>query len=178
MDPQAALDELQSPTPLSILTISHPILASLDPSNHDRKRFSDDSNTSDQEARTPSAIQADLVHYQELFAKLRFSYVEQVTKERFLRAVTAETPEFVDGTENAELEAKLREDKAGLKEKKVEVRGMIGDLEEQGRSLAQRRFPCSETIERGSRDLTLIRLLRSPTPNHPTLRPPHLNRRP
>jgi len=83
------------------------------------------------------------VHYQELFSKLRFSYVEQVTKERFLRAVTAEVPEFVGQGENAELEAKLREDKAALKAKKEEVRGLIAVLEEQGRGLAGRESPRS-----------------------------------
>lgn len=139
MDASEALEQLQLPTELSILTISQPILH---PSS-EVKRISTGSTSSEQENRTPSALQADLVHYQELFSKLRFSYVEQVTKERFLRAVTAEAPEFVDGVENVELEEKLREDKAGLKEKKAEVKAMIGELEEQGRHLAERMFPLA-----------------------------------
>lgn len=140
MDASEALERLQTPNELSILTISQPII---NPGGAS-KRTSTGSTSSEQENRTPSALQADLVHYQELFSKLRFSYVEQVTKERFLRAVTAEVPEFVDGRENVELEEKLREDKAALKEKKVEVRAMIGELEEQGRHLAEsKRFPYS-----------------------------------
>lgn len=68
---------------------------------------------------------------------MRFSYVEQVTKERFLRAVTAEQPEFVTAAENAELEERLRGDKSALKQKKQEVREIISALEEQGRQLAR-----------------------------------------
>ena len=135
MDSAEALDQLAVPTTLSILTLSHPILHPSSPS----KRTSSSSATSDQDAqRTPSVIAADLTHYQELFSKLRFSYVEQVTKERFLRAVTAETPEFVGAGENAELDEKLRGDKEALRAKKEEVRGLIGVLEEQGRALAGR----------------------------------------
>jgi hypothetical protein len=130
MDPQDALEQLQQPTELYILNISQPILNPEAPAKRS-------SNASDQE-RTPSALQADLEHYRELFSKLRFSYVEQVTKERFLRAVTAEQPEFVDGDENRELGEKLAADKVALKARKEEVRGIIGDLEEQGRVLARR----------------------------------------
>lgn len=131
MDSTKALGLLHQPTELSILNISQPIL---NPTNSAKRS----SNASDQE-RTPSALQADLEHYRELFSKLRFSYVEQVTKERFLRAVTAEEPEFVDGEENRELQEKLVSDKAAMKAKKEEVRGIIGDLEEQGRVLAKRK---------------------------------------
>jgi hypothetical protein len=134
MSAQEALSQLQEPTDLYILSISHPILNPSAPSKRS-------SSASDQE-RTPSALQADLEHYRELFSKLRFSYVEQVTKERFLRAVTAEQPEFVDGDENRELGEKLAADKAALKARKEEVRGIIGDLEEQGRVLARRELPC------------------------------------
>jgi hypothetical protein len=131
MDAQNALEQLQQPAELYILNISQPILNPEAPAKRS-------SNASDQE-RTPSALQADLEHYRELFSKLRFSYVEQVTKERFLRAVTAEQPEFVDGDENRELGEKLAADKAALKARKEEVRGIIGDLEEQGRVLARRK---------------------------------------
>jgi hypothetical protein len=132
MSAQDPLSQLQQPTELYILSISQPILNPSAPAKRS-------SNASDQE-RTPSALQADLEHYRELFSKLRFSYVEQVTKERFLRAVTAEQPEFVDGDENRELGEKLAADKAALKARKEEVRGIIGDLEEQGRVLARREF--------------------------------------
>ncbi|OQO03251.1 hypothetical protein B0A48_11507 [Cryoendolithus antarcticus] len=131
MDVDTALSRLQAPSQLSILTLSHPLLEPRTPN----KRASDVSENPD---RTPSALQADHVHYQELFAKLRFSYVEQVTKERFLRAVIASPPEFVKGAQNAELEAELKDMKAGLKDKKAEVRAIIGELEETGRELVAR----------------------------------------
>lgn len=75
---------------------------------------------------------------QELFKKLRFSYMEQVTKERFLRAITSETPIFIEPQENAELEAKLAEEKVVLKAQKEEVAKMIVALEARGRELAKR----------------------------------------
>lgn len=88
----------------------------------------------------PAALTADLSHYRDLFSKLRFSYLEQVTKERFLRAVVADPPEFADAAENVELERKIGEDKKVLKGKKEEVKGICEELEEQGRMLAQREF--------------------------------------
>lgn len=93
-------------------------------------------NLSSSSSVPPAALTADLAHYRDLFSKLRFSYLEQVTKERFLRAIVADPPEFADAQQNAELEAKIGEDKAVLKGKKEEVRGMCGELEEQGRMLA------------------------------------------
>lgn len=84
----------------------------------------------------PAALTVDLAHYRDLFSKLRFSYLEQVTKERFLRAIVADPPEFADASENAELESKIAGDKEVLKGKKEEVRGMCAELEEQGRMLA------------------------------------------
>ena len=90
------------------------------------------------ENATPAILSADLAHYQDLFSKLRFSYVEQVTKERFLRAITSEKPEFVDPAENVELRERLAADKTALKERKAEVREIVEALEEQGRQLAGR----------------------------------------
>jgi hypothetical protein len=60
-------------------------------------------------------------------------------QERTPSALQAEQPEFVDGDENRELGEKLAADKAALKARKEEVRGIIGDLEEQGRVLAKRK---------------------------------------
>jgi hypothetical protein len=160
MDAQSTLTQLQEPTDLYILSISQPIL-------HPEAPAERSSNASDQE-RTPSVLQADLEHYRELFSKLRFSYVEQVTKERFLRAVTAEQPEFVDGEENRELGEKLAADKAALKARKEEVRGIIGDLEEQGRVLARREFLTD--FPSGAMDVLTLRhrLRRRRTPDDTT----------
>lgn len=129
-------DTLPSLSTLSILSLSDPYLALTQPS----RRSSNTLSSSSRDPVSPTILLADLLHYRDLFSKLRFSYVEQVTKERFLRAITAERPDFVDATENAALEEKLRGDKAGLKEKKSEVREMVRELEEQGRQLAARKF--------------------------------------
>jgi hypothetical protein len=140
MDAQAALAEVHTPHELSILTLAEPYLASNTVDNTTNQRSSNASSNEGRDNASPAILSADLVHYQELFSKLRFSYVEQVTKERFLRAIVAEQPEFVHQSENAELEHKLKEDKTALKEKKQEVRDIVKELEEQGRHLAARRI--------------------------------------
>jgi hypothetical protein len=78
------------------------------------------------------------MYEKELFSKLRFSYVEQVTKEKFLRAIVGDPPLVVGHNENIELEAQLAEVKAELKSRKEEVRIMIEDMEKMGRDLASR----------------------------------------
>lgn len=141
MDHKQAIDELQLPLQLTILDLSHPILNPQ--SRSTQKRTSDVSDASNQPLASPALLAADLAHYRDLFTKLRFSYVEQVTKERFLKAITSGPPEFVAASDNVTLEEKLREDKANLKARKEEARVLIGELEEQGRSLASREFDDS-----------------------------------
>lgn len=75
---------------------------------------------------------------QELFSKLRFSYLEQVTKEKFLRSIVGDPPLIVEPAENAELEAQLKDVKAVLKEQKVGVGRMVAELEARGRDLCRR----------------------------------------
>ncbi|KAK6410852.1 hypothetical protein LTR95_018165, partial [Oleoguttula sp. CCFEE 5521] len=43
----------------------------------------------------------------------------------------------VNGGQDAEFEAESKEMKAGLKDKKAEVRAIIGELEEKGRELVE-----------------------------------------
>ena len=69
---------------------------------------------------------------------MRFSYIEQVTKEKFLRAITSDIPLFVEPAENARLEAQLAEEKISLKAQKEQVESLVKELEEQGKALAQR----------------------------------------
>lgn len=80
----------------------------------------------------------DLSALQELFSKLRFSYLEQVTKEKFLRAIVGDPPLIVGHNENVELETQLAEVKGALKSRKEEVRLMIEEMEKIGRDLASR----------------------------------------
>lgn len=72
---------------------------------------------------------------------MRFSYVEQVTKEKYLTAITVDPPQFVEPSENVELERELVEVKASLKAQKVEVAEILAELERRGRDLSKRR--CS-----------------------------------
>lgn len=76
----------------------------------------------------------------ELFSKLRFSYLEQVTKEKFLRAIVGDPPLIVGHTENVELEGQLAEVKAELKAQKEEARMMIEEMEKMSRDLASREW--------------------------------------
>ena len=76
--------------------------------------------------------------HQELFSKLRFSYLEQVTKEKFLRAIVGDPPQIVEHSENVQVEAQLAEVKAVLKEQKQNVADIVTELESTGRELAQR----------------------------------------
>lgn len=127
---QEALDMLNTPITLSILDLSEPILSSANNSDHVEKT-------------TPDSLKADLAHYKDLFSKLRFSYVEQVTKERFLKAICAHPPELVSATHNAQMEDELRGAKAALKAKKVAMEAMVNQLEDLGRRLAQSEFDSS-----------------------------------
>ena len=76
--------------------------------------------------------------FRSLFSKLRFSYLEQVTKEKFIRAIVGEPQFIVQHGENIELEEQLAEVKASLKAKKNDVAGMVAELERQGRELSQK----------------------------------------
>lgn len=156
----AALQKLQEEqgdlkTQLSIIRISEPISENSDSKPSPSKRRSDVS-VSDWNDPTPAALEDDLTHYkvryshiallrmfnltlwprQELFSKLRFSYLEQVTKEKFLRAIVGDPPLVVGHNENVELEGQLAEVKAELKARKEEARLMIEEMEKMGRDLA------------------------------------------
>lgn len=69
---------------------------------------------------------------------MRFSYVEQVTKEKFLRAIVGDPPQIVEPQENVELESQLAEVKSVLKEQKEHVAKMVNELEEKSRELTRR----------------------------------------
>ncbi|KAI1845458.1 hypothetical protein JX266_008316 [Neoarthrinium moseri] len=129
------LKSLNASHEISILKLSEPI--STVPSDPNTQRTSDVSNAP-LDAPTPASLEADLTHYRELFAKLRFSYVEQVTKEKFIRAIVGDPPLIVAPQENLELEALNAAAKAELKALKTEVADMVADLERRGAELARR----------------------------------------
>lgn len=130
-----ALNKLQSSQEISIIKLSEPISSSRP--QDARQRTSDASNSAF-DAPTPAGLTADLAHYKELFAKLRFSYVQQVTKEKFIRAIVGDPPMIVTTEENLELEKENAIAKKQLKELKTEVADMVTDLERRGIELSQK----------------------------------------
>jgi hypothetical protein len=152
--PESALEQLQQSQSLKILAIAE-TLSPKDLPQSAKKRSSVVSEDSEQNGDThPAALEADLLHYkvrdlsplpipiaymqQELFSKLRFSYVEQVTKEKFLRSITENPPRLVEGPENDEKEQEILALKASLKERKLEVAEILRQLEEKGTELSLR----------------------------------------
>lgn len=112
-----------------IKNISHtpPIQTSNDTTSH--------SNVSDVEPTYPAALVAELAQFKELFSKLRFSYLEQVTKERFLRSITADPPRVIETEENNELEKNIQEQKSALQKKKKELEDILVELNEKSKQL-------------------------------------------
>src|SRR2546423_1413296 len=87
----ATLREQQAAHPLSILSLAEPIITAAQSSSSSpsarKSNVSADSANSDLADPTPATLQADLAHYRALFSKLRFSYLEQLTKEKYLRSI-------------------------------------------------------------------------------------------
>ncbi len=151
------VEELRGGRGISILTLSEPISSAGGPDTNNL-RTSDVSNSST-DTPTPASLEADLAHYKELFAKLRFSYVEQVTKEKFIRAIVGEPPLIVSTQENLVLEKQNLAAKAQLKSLKLQVADMVAELETKGRELSQR-YERVQLETRQLRDLpdTIARL--------------------
>lgn len=146
----------------AIFRLSESIATVSPKDNADLTRTSDVSNAFD--SSTPTALQADLIHYkvtkpknlphhlpnpltntpQELFSKLRFSYLEQVTKEKFLRAITEDPPVVIEPSENEALEQELTSAKANLWKSKADVDNILKALEELSQKLATEHKVVSE----------------------------------
>ncbi|KAG5927858.1 hypothetical protein E4U42_001700 [Claviceps africana] len=137
-DASQALDtliHLQSSQDLSIIKLRDTII---DPAEQGSRQRASDASNSLLDGPTPASLEADLAHYTELFAKLRFSYVEQVTKEKFIRAIVGDPPLIVTAQENVDLERDNARTKAELQSLKQEVALMVTELETRGRQLSQR----------------------------------------
>ncbi|KAI0189464.1 hypothetical protein F4808DRAFT_34143 [Astrocystis sublimbata] len=138
--PEQILAELQAlvaKQEITILKLSEPISTEIAQLQAQPQRTSDVSNSS-LDATTPASLEADLTHYRELFAKLRFSYVEQVTKEKFIRAIVGDPPLIVSPQENVDLEKQNLEAKATLKALKTEVAEMVAELERKAVDLSKK----------------------------------------
>ena len=73
-----------------------------------------------------------------MFGKLRFSYVEQVTKEKFLRSITDSPPRLVEAVDNDAKEKEILALKTALKDHKADVAHILQQLEAKGRDLSLR----------------------------------------
>ncbi|KAG6009883.1 hypothetical protein E4U21_000985 [Claviceps maximensis] len=129
------LRRLQSKQDISIIKLKDTII---DPAEQVSRQRASDASDSLLDGPTPASLEADLAHYTELFAKLRFSYVEQVTKEKFIRAIVGDPPLIVTAQENLDLEKENARIKTELKSLKQEVALMVTELERRGRHLSQR----------------------------------------
>ncbi|KAL8873224.1 MAG: hypothetical protein Q9174_001271 [Haloplaca sp. 1 TL-2023] len=137
----AALNDIQIQQSLSIVrlseSISRPTAIGTKDASTANPRTSDVSLDS-ASATTPVSLAADVSHYRDLFSKLRFSYLEQVTKEKFLRAIVGDPPLIVEAAENMELESQLKEVKAVLKDQKLMVGRIVEELEAKGVEVVRR----------------------------------------
>ena len=101
---------------------------------------------------TPSTLKLDLTHYRDLFAKLRFSYLEQVTKEKYLRGIVGDPPIVVSHQDNLDLEEDVKLQKEGLQRKKRDVETLVERLEGEARGLAG----TAETVEQGRAEMESV----------------------
>ncbi|KAI1392213.1 uncharacterized protein F4822DRAFT_119862 [Hypoxylon trugodes] len=136
-DTLAKLQSLITSQEITILKLSEPISAAITQLQDPHQRTSDISASS-LDATTPSSLEADLTHYRELFSKLRFSYVEQVTKEKFIRAIVGDPPLIVTPQENVDLEKENLQAKATLKALKTEVTSVVTELGEKAVDLSRK----------------------------------------
>ncbi|KAF3930297.1 hypothetical protein ABW20_dc0110151 [Dactylellina cionopaga] len=85
--------------------------------------------------QSSAILEAELTSYKEYFSKLRFQYLEQVTKERFLNAITADVPELVEPEEIEQLEIKVAKQKEGLRKCKDEVNAINAEISKLGKKV-------------------------------------------
>ncbi|KAK5950464.1 hypothetical protein OHC33_008407 [Knufia fluminis] len=129
--------------PLNILSLAEPILApetqfQSHPLSQSQNGSSRDSPDHQNATLSPLTLSADLQHYRHLFSKLRFSYLEQVTKEKYIRSVAGEPPILATSEENAALEDRLAVMKSELKAKKLGVEALVQEMEDLAREIAEK----------------------------------------
>jgi hypothetical protein len=105
----------------------------------------DNTNNSDIFTPTfPAALSVELLHYKELFSQLRFSYLEQITKEKFLRDIAEDPPTIREAAENALRETEVAAAKQQLKLRKREVEELLRELEGVAARLANGKIPTRD----------------------------------
>ncbi|EPQ65374.1 BgtA-20286 [Blumeria graminis f. sp. tritici] len=123
-------DEQESNEP-SFIKLGEPVSTTSETAGERRSDISSDIFNN----LTLASLEADLEHYKELFSKLRFSYVEQVTKEKFIRAIVGDPPLVVEHTENIQLEESVSKAKSELNLKKAKVAELIKEIEKKIKEL-------------------------------------------
>lgn len=103
------------------MAVSHNSSHLLDTVQHDNRV---------QHTPNPQAFEADLKHFKELFSKLKFSYLEQETKEKFLRAILDDPPLVIEASYIEWLQNQNELSKKALKDGKTYVDGLSTQLEE------------------------------------------------
>lgn len=78
----------------------------------------------------PLAVNEEIIFKKEEFAKLKFQYLEQETREKFLRAILSSPPLFVEQKDVDEYEVQNRARKAELKELKVSMSATVQKIQE------------------------------------------------
>lgn len=165
----ATLRAQQEAQPLSILALAEPITSSQAQAQCDQSHplqvADTPSSTSavaaaDSSLLTPTALAADLAHYKDLFSKLRFSYLEQVTKEKYLRSIVGDPPLVVSHEDNLALEGRLGAMKTELKAKKDEVDALVAQMEGRASEVATAYDAVNaamETLQRVPAELDALR---------------------
>ncbi|TPX58597.1 hypothetical protein PhCBS80983_g03033 [Powellomyces hirtus] len=78
----------------------------------------------------PKNVEAEFHFHEELFKKLKFTYVEQKAKEGFLKRVLDVPPRFPSQTDLKDLEARAANEKEQLRARKTACKEMRGQVEE------------------------------------------------
>lgn len=80
--------------------------------------------------KNPLVVNEEINFKKEEFAKLKFQYLEQETREKFLRAILSSPPLYVEQTDIDEYEARNKEQKAELKQLKVSMNATLQNIHE------------------------------------------------
>lgn len=92
----------------------------------------------------PATLELELGHYKELFSQQRFSYLEQVTKEKFLRSITDDhslDTRIPTPADNERLEAHVRAAKDQLRRVKRDVAEILDEIVALARRLSPGPLP-------------------------------------
>lgn len=157
------INEQRAAAPLSIVKAAEPLInsqpdaqptttqtqsqAHLNRSNERQSNASSIESEQNASKLTPAALSVDLTHYKDLFSKLRFSYLEQVTKEKYLKNTLGAPPVFATVEDNAALEEKLSIMKSELQSKKRAADTLVSEIEELAREVAERYETVNASVD-------------------------------